>query len=154
MWRLADGKLEFSREMCRASTSDRTKIPNVNDAVQIVVDVGSYAKDLPSSQTTSREAITTRTTLDFCLQDVQCCNQRRPCHLPVTLQLSLRCFKQLGETVRNQVKLLISCKGRFWCGSKKCFHSHSLDELSESARECSMSLVLARLFAVCKGNDV
>jgi hypothetical protein len=33
MWRLADSQFEFSREVRRASTRDRTEIPDVNGAV-------------------------------------------------------------------------------------------------------------------------
>jgi hypothetical protein len=57
MWRLADSQFEFSREVRRASTSDRTKIPDVNGAVQIAVNVSSHAKDLPSRQTAPCESI-------------------------------------------------------------------------------------------------
>src|SRR6202051_4556625 len=132
MWRLADSQFEFPREVRRASTRDRTKIPDVNGAVQIAVDVSSHAKDLPSRQTAPCEAINARTTVDLRLQDVRCRHQRRLGHLPVALQLSPCSFKQLGQAVRNQVELLIGCKGRFWRGSLKSFHDHSLDELSDA----------------------
>ena len=49
------------------------------------------------------------------------------------LQLSPCSFKQLGQAVRNQVELLIGCRGRLWCGSLKSFHYHLLDELSEAS---------------------
>src|ERR1700722_5249641 len=132
MWRLADSQFKFSREVRRASTSDRTKIPDVNGAVQIAVNVGSHAKDLPRRQTTPRESIGARTTLDLRLQDVRCGNQRRLGHLPVVLQLSPCSFKQLGQAVRNQVELFVRRKGRVWCGSLKSFHDQFLDELSDA----------------------
>src|ERR1700733_8817139 len=112
MWRLADGQFKFSREVRRASTSNRTKIPDVNGAVQIAVNVSSHAKDLPSRQSPLYASISSRTTLDLRLQDVRRCNQRRLGHLPVMLQLPPCSFKQLGQTVRNQVELLIGCRGR------------------------------------------
>ena len=51
MWRLADSQFEFPREVRWASTRDRTEIPDVNGAMQIAVNVSSYAKDLPGRQT-------------------------------------------------------------------------------------------------------
>src|ERR1700692_1557585 len=133
MWRLADSQFEFSREVRRASTRDRTEIPDVNGAVQIDVNVSSHAKDLPRRQTAPCGAVSARTTLDLRLQDVRCRDQRRLRHLPITLQLSPCSFKQPGHAVRNQMELLIDCKRRLWCGGLKSFHDHSLDELSEAS---------------------
>jgi hypothetical protein len=53
MWGLADGQLEFSREVRRASTGDSTEITDVNGAVQVTVNVSSHTKKLPSRQTAS-----------------------------------------------------------------------------------------------------
>src|SRR6202011_478008 len=64
MWRLADSQFEFSREVRRASTRDRTEIPDVNGVVQMVVNVSSHANDLPSRQTAPCGAISARTALD------------------------------------------------------------------------------------------
>src|ERR1700719_4150545 len=111
MRRLANSEFEFPREVRRASTRDRTEIADVNGTVQIAVNVSSHAKDLPSRQTAPCAAISSRTTLDLCLQDVRRCNQRRPGHLPVVLQLSPCSFKQLGQAVRNQVELFVRRKG-------------------------------------------
>src|ERR1700693_1354669 len=63
MWRIADSQFEFSREVRRASTRDGTKIPDVNGAVQIAVNVSSHAKELPSRQTAPCKSISARTTL-------------------------------------------------------------------------------------------
>jgi hypothetical protein len=112
MWRLTDRQFEFSREVRRASTSDRTEIPDVNGTVQIAVNVSPHAMDLPSRQTAPCEATTARATLDLRLQDVRCRNERRFGHLAVTLQLSPRSLKQFGQAVRNQVELLIGRERR------------------------------------------
>src|SRR5258705_9721254 len=48
-------------------------------------------------------------------------------------QLSPCSFEQLGHAVSNQVKLLILCRDRLWCGDLKSFHGHSLAELSEAS---------------------
>src|ERR1700730_9992883 len=118
--------------MGRGSTRDRTEIPHVNGGVVVAVNFSSAAKDLPSRQTSSCGAVSARTTFDLRLQDVRCRGQRRLGRLPITLQLSPCCFKQLGQAVRNQVELLVRCKGRFWCGGLKCFHNDSLDQLSDA----------------------
>src|ERR1700675_1164335 len=133
MWRLANSQFEFPGEVRRASTCDRTEIPDVNGAMQVAVNVSSYPKDLPGGQTAPCGAVSARTTFDLGLQDVRRCDQRRLGRLLITPQLSPCSFKQLGHAVRNQVELLIGCKGRLWCGGLKSFHDHSLDELSESS---------------------
>src|ERR1700739_2534131 len=133
MWRLADSQFEFSREVRRASTRDRTEMPDVNGAVQIAVNVGSHAKNLPSCQTALCASISSRTALDLRSQDVRCCNQRRLGRLPVVLQISPCSFKQLGQAVRNQLELLVRFKGRFRYGSLKSFHDDALDELSDAS---------------------
>ena len=84
---------------------------DVNGAVQIAVNVGSHAKDLPSRQTAPCVAIGARTTLDLRLQDVRCRDQRRLGRLLVALQFAPCGFEQPGHTVRNQMELLIGCKG-------------------------------------------
>jgi len=48
---LANSQLEFPGEVRRASTGDRAKIPDVNGAVQVAVNVSAYSKDLPGRQT-------------------------------------------------------------------------------------------------------
>src|ERR1700681_4227436 len=123
MWRLANSQFEFPGEVRRASTCDRTEIPDVNGAVQVAVNVSAYAKDLPSSQTAPCGAVSARTTFDLRLQDVRCCDQRRLGRLPITLQLSPCSFKQLNQAVRNQVELLVGSRRRIWCGSLKPFHN-------------------------------
>jgi hypothetical protein len=122
MRRLANSLFEFPREVRLASTRDSTEIPDVNGAVQVAVNVSPYSKDLPSRQTTPFGAVSARTTFDLHLQDVRCCDQRRLGRILITLQLSPRSFKQLGHAVRNQVELLIGCKGRLWRGGLKSFH--------------------------------
>jgi hypothetical protein len=70
VWRLANSQFEFPREVRRASTRNRTKIPDENGAMQIAVNVSSHAKHLPSRQTAPCGAVSARTTLDLRLQDV------------------------------------------------------------------------------------
>src|SRR6202795_2315252 len=84
MWRLANCQFELAREVRRASTRDRTEIPDVNGAVQIAVDVSSHANHLPSRQTARCGAISAPTALNLRLQDVGCCDQRRLGRLPIT----------------------------------------------------------------------
>src|ERR1700730_11438638 len=132
MWRLANSQLEFPGEVRRASTCDRTEIPDVNGAVQDAVNGSSYAKHLPSFQAAPCGTVSARTTFDLGLQDVRCCGQRRLGRLLITPQLSPCSFKQFGHAVRNQVELLIGCRGRLWCGGLKSFHDHSLDGLSDA----------------------
>src|SRR5258708_34993670 len=127
MRRLANSQLEFPGEVRRASACDSTQIPDANGAVQVAVNVGSYSKDLPCCQTAPCGAAGARATFDLCLQDVRCRGQRRLGRLLIMPQLSPCGFKQLGHAVRNQVELLILCKGRLWCSGLKSFHDHSLD---------------------------
>src|ERR1700730_18562225 len=131
MWRLANSKLEFPGEVRRASTCDRTHIPDVYGAVQVAINVGSYTKDLPGCQTAPCGAAGARATLDLRLQDVRCRGQRRLGRLLIMSELPPCDFKQLGHAVRNQVELLI-LRGRLWCGGLKSFHDHSLDGLSDA----------------------
>src|ERR1700675_1517048 len=77
MWRLANSQFEFPGEVRRASTCDRTEIPNVNGAVQVAVNVSSYPQDLPGRQTAPCGAVSARTTFDLGLQDVRRCDPRR-----------------------------------------------------------------------------
>src|ERR1700730_8609526 len=133
MWRLANSQFEFPGEVRRASTCDRTEIPDVNGAVQVAVNVSAYAKDLPSCQTAPCGSVSARTTFDLRLQDVRCCGQRRLGHLLIMPQLSPCSFEQLGHAARNQLELLIGCGGRLGCGGLKSFHDHSLDEVSEAS---------------------
>src|ERR1700753_1934245 len=130
MWWLAHSQFKFPRKVRRAATSDRTKIPDVNGAVQIAVNVSSHAKDLPGRQTAPCASISSRTTLDLRLQDMRSCSPRRLGHLPVVLKLSPGGVEQLGQAARNQLELLVCGKGRLWGGSLKSFHDDSLDELS------------------------
>src|SRR5260370_20148912 len=133
MRRLANSQLEFPGEMRRASTCDRTEIPDVNGTVQVAVNVSAYAKDLPGGQPAPCGAVGARTAFDLRLQDVRCCGQRRLGRFLIMPQLPPCRFKQLGHAVRNQVELLIGCEGRLWCGDLKSFHEHSLDELSDAS---------------------
>ena len=80
---------------------DRTKIPDVNRAVQIAVNVSPHPKDLPSRETARCDSIGTRKTLDLRLQDVRCRNQRRLRHLLVAIKFSRCSLKQLGQAVRK-----------------------------------------------------
>jgi hypothetical protein len=104
MWRLADSQFEFSREVRRAATRDRTEIPDANGAVQVAVNVGSHANDLPSRQTAPREALRARTTLDLRLQDVRSCDQRRLGRLSITFEFALRRLNEFRQTFSQIMK--------------------------------------------------
>jgi hypothetical protein len=98
----------------------------MNGSVQILVNVGSHAKNLPSRQTAVSGAVCAGTALDLSLQDVGCCDQRRLGRLPITFELSRCSFKQLGQAVRNEVKLLVDRSRRISLGNLKSFHIQSL----------------------------
>jgi hypothetical protein len=121
MWRLADGQFEFSGEVRRASTRNRTEIPDVNGAVQIAVDESSHAKDLPSRLTTSCEAMSARTTVDLGLQDVRCRDQRRHCCLAIAVEFASRRLKELRQTFCPIVKWQTSCSRWVRCVGLKAF---------------------------------
>src|SRR5258708_22362241 len=147
MWRLANSEFEFAREVGRASTRDGAEIPDVNGTVQVVVNVRSHPKDLPSCQPAPCGAVGARTPFDFRLQDVRCRDQRRLGGLLIVPQLSPCSFEQLGHAVSNQVELLILCKDRLSCGGLKSFHDQLLRRTIRgfgSARECSKAPLLAR----------
>src|SRR5258705_12329564 len=95
MWRLANSQFEFPGEVRRASACDRAQIPDVNGAVQVAVNVGSYAKDLPGCQTAPCGAAGARATFDLRLQNVRCCGQGRLGRLLIMPPLSPCGFKQL-----------------------------------------------------------
>src|SRR5882757_6182489 len=101
--------------------------------MQVAVNVRSHSKDLPGRQTAPCGAVGARATFDLRLQDMRRRGQRRLGHLLIMPQLSPCSFEQHGHTVRNQLELLIGCRGRLWRGGLKSFHHHSLDELSEAS---------------------
>src|ERR1700744_154161 len=75
VWRLANSQLELAREVRGASMRDSAEIPGVDGTVQIAVDVGSYAKDLPGRQPAPRGLVGARATFDLRLQDVRRCDE-------------------------------------------------------------------------------
>src|SRR5580698_1731521 len=93
MWRLTNRQLELAREVRGASMRDGAEVPGVNGAVQIVVDVGSYAKDLPGRQAAPRGSVGARATFDLRLQDMRRCDERGFGGLLIALQFSLGSFE-------------------------------------------------------------
>ena len=85
--------------------------------------VRSHATDLPGCQTTRYGAGSARTSFDLRLQDVRCRNQRSLGRIPIALEFSPCSIKQLGQAIRNQVKLLIGSRRRFWYVSLNQFHN-------------------------------
>src|SRR5450755_5156945 len=69
MWRLANSHFELTREVCRAPARDSAEIADVNGALQIIVYVSAYSKDLPGRQAAPYGTVGAGTTFDLGLQD-------------------------------------------------------------------------------------
>jgi len=85
----------------RASPRDGAEVLGVNGPVQVLVNEGSYPRDLPAGQSRRPGSLRARIAVDLRLQDGRSSRERRLRRLAIVLDLAPCDFKKLCQAARQ-----------------------------------------------------